>query len=252
MNKNKYKKKTKLLGIPVVGDKDHIWPEVEMRKWQIIENILVAGMRGMKNCIFEEGDLALEKMDTGDYAVVLRATGISASAKGVVSGFFFHAPRTVRWKNLAPGRRYYLYLSSMPKTYIDSSKVRVIVSAHKMNGRSMLLMATADLSGDEYSLNTHPDGKVYSSNLSAPSAMFSPQVVEFQTGGEEGIVLSAGGKVSFVQVCQMRVDGASSKPMGAVAVGYHGSDTNVERQSQFVVYNDGERGLPAKAMVFCE
>ncbi len=250
--KNQYKQRTKLLGIPVPGDNDHIWPEVEMKKWQIVENILVAAMRGLRNCLFEEGDLSLECGTSGDYVVVLRATGRSSSAKGVVSGFFFNAPRTIRWEPLKPGRQYYLYLSSMPKTYLDPTQVRTVVSTHRLTGRSMLPMAVADLRGDDYSLNTQPDGKVYSTSLSAPVAIFTPRVIEFRTGGEKGILLSTGGKVSFVQVSQMRIDGEDTEAMGEVSIGYYGSDANVERAEQFMVYNNGEGGVPAKALIFCE
>jgi len=249
--KNKYKQRTKLLGIPVVGAGDHIWPELELKKWQIVENILVAAMRGLKNCLFEEGDLRLESVGSDEYAVFLRATGRSASAKGVVSGFFFHAPRTVCWKPLKPGRKYYLYFSSMPKTYVDPSQVRAVVSAHKLSGRSLLPVAVANLKGDEFSLETQPEGKVFSDNLVAPMATLSSQVVKFKTGGEKGVVLSAGGKVSFVQISQMAVDGAETDSMGDVQIGYHGFDANVERPSDFCVYNKGKSGLVAKALVFC-
>jgi len=250
--KNKYKQRTKLLGIPVPGEDDHIWPKVEMKKWQIVENILVAGMRGMKNCLFDEGDMSLELVDGDTYAVVLRATGRSASAKGVVSGFFFHAPRTVRWEPLKVGRQYYLYLSAMPKTYLDPTKVRTVVSAHSLSGRSLLPMAVVDLRGDDYSLNSQPDGKVYSASMSAPASLFTPRVVEFRSEGKEGVVLSSGGKVSFVQVSKMQIDAEESKEMGEVSVGYYNSDNKVERPDQFVVYNSGEKGVPAKALVFCE
>ena len=250
--KNAYKQRTKLLGIPVVGDGDGIWPEVEMKKWQIVENILVASMRGIKNCLFEEGDLVLERLSEEQYAVVLRATGLSASAKGVVSGFFFNAPSTVRWQPLTPGRKYYIYFSSMPKTYLNPSLVRTVVSHHPLTGRSMLLMAIADLRGPKHMLDAHPDGKVYSSSMSAPAMTFTPKVVDFPTGGEKGVLLSAGGKVCFVQVCQRKTDGRDFGVVGEVSVGYFGSDANVEKPNQAMVYNNGETNVPARALIFCE
>ena len=53
-NKNKYKQATKYLGIPVPGWQDGIWPDLEMMKWQMVENMLMASMRGSVNSIFRE------------------------------------------------------------------------------------------------------------------------------------------------------------------------------------------------------
>ena len=46
MKSKQYKLRTPRLGLPVPGYKAHIWPEIEMMRWQIVENLLLAGPRG--------------------------------------------------------------------------------------------------------------------------------------------------------------------------------------------------------------
>ena len=52
-----YKQKTPHLGIPVVGNRDRISPDVEMRKYTIIENMLIAGTQGLTEVVFDDGEI---------------------------------------------------------------------------------------------------------------------------------------------------------------------------------------------------
>jgi len=47
----KYRQQTKILRLPVVGDGDRFDPKLELRKYQIIENMLLAGMKGVRNSL---------------------------------------------------------------------------------------------------------------------------------------------------------------------------------------------------------
>lgn len=165
MNEKKYKQRTKVLGIPVLGDGDYIVPEVELRKYQIIENMLLASTSGIKNCLFSEGDLALEKAANETFIVVLRANGGSASATGIIGRSYFSAPSIVRWEGLVVGKRYYLYLVGSPKTLVEPSMVRPVVSEFEKKEVLGILMGTVDLTGPAGILERVPDGKVYARDL---------------------------------------------------------------------------------------
>lgn len=167
MNERQYKQRTKVLGIPVVGNGDHIWPETELMKYQIIENMILAGTKGIKNCLFEEGDLSIEKRPDGKFAVVLRATGQSPSAIGIVSGAYFEAPSRLDWEGLEPGKCYFLYLAGGPRTKIDPSLVRTTASEHERKEleKTSILIGKADLRGDNAVLDRYPDGKLYARDL---------------------------------------------------------------------------------------
>ena len=249
--KNRYKNRTKRLGIPVVGPKDHIWPEVEMKKWQLVENILLAVMGDTRNCVFAEGDFAIEKQTDGSYTAVLRAVqGGMPSVSGVVSGMFVEAPKVVRWEKMAPGGKYYLFIHVTRRTRTDPSAIRVTCSRFNAGSRSRMLMGVADLTGDEFTLDRHPDGKKYSTGLTIPGLVLSPQVIDFETGGQgEGILLEAAGKIVFVQVSSCH---HPSMKAGEFSFGYHSTDEKVLRKNQVMVYNSGVIGLSVKALIFCE
>jgi hypothetical protein len=159
-----YNQKTRYLGIPVVGYGNTIIPEVELRKYQIIENMLLAGTQGVRNVVFDDGSYRLEKESDGMFLVSLSATGASPSAEGMANGIYFKAPPQVVWGGLAAGFQHFLYLTTSVKTYADHEEVRAVSSIHPLeNG---LLMASAELRGaGPVSLDTYPDGKVYSADV---------------------------------------------------------------------------------------
>ena len=123
-----YKQKTAYLGIPVVGFDDHIEPETELRKYQIIENMLIAGTQGVKCCVFDDGDYRIERQADGQYEVTLSATGGSPSASGMVGGAYFFTTDQLKWSDLKAGEMHYLSLTGSYKTFANPSRVRTVSS----------------------------------------------------------------------------------------------------------------------------
>ena len=165
MNDKQYKQRTKVIGFPVVGYGDSIWPEIELKKYQLIENMLLAAMKGMDNCLFEEGDMSLRKQEDGSFAVDLRPIGITRSAVGILGGTYFEAPPSLRWDGLLTGKIYYLYLTKTPKTLLDPSSVRTFTAEYKKEARACILMGVVDLRTDKPILERYPDDKLYTSDL---------------------------------------------------------------------------------------
>jgi len=161
----RYKNKTKILGIPCPGYGDRIWPEMELLRMQIIENMLLGGMRGALNSVFEEGAMRILVDENGKYRVTLLATGNAPSATGTVGGAYFKAPSSVAWEGLENGRTYLLYLKGSSKTFQDPSEVRPIASERRIMASNVVLLAKADLRGDNPVLDRNPDGKVNSRDL---------------------------------------------------------------------------------------
>jgi hypothetical protein len=160
-----YKKRTRHFGIPVPWYGNKIIPEQELRKYQIIENALLAGMGGIWSCVFDDGTYRLENESDGRFRVVLSATGASPAAEGVVGRTYFMVPSNLRWEGLAAGATYYLYVRPSRGMYDDCSKVRSASSTHLLRRRDALLMAVADLSGDVGAVDPEPEGKLYASDL---------------------------------------------------------------------------------------
>jgi hypothetical protein len=169
MKDKTYKQRTRFLGIPVVGNNDSIWPEVELKKYQIIENLLLAGLKGMQSCIFDEGDLCLEKNPNGEFYVVLRPIGIQPALEGIVGSAYFLVTDILKWDSLVVGKRYYLYVARTVHTFSDSSSVRAILSEYEQHGKLNILVGTVDLTGDKPSLNRSPKGKVHIFDLTKHS-----------------------------------------------------------------------------------
>jgi hypothetical protein len=160
-----YKQKTRYLGIPVIGYGNRIIPEQELKKYQVIENMLLAGLGGVKSCVFDDGSYSLESESDGSFRVVLGATGSSPGAEGIAGGVYFHV-ESVRWDGLKAGSKHYLYLATSSKTYEDCSAVSAVSSVHPgVEGDGSLLMAVVDLQGAVGSVDADPDGKLYSSDL---------------------------------------------------------------------------------------
>lgn len=159
-----YRQRTKLLGLPVIGLNDRIQPDLELQKYQIIENLLVAGTQGVKNCVFDDGTFRLDRETDETFYVSLSATGHSPSAHGIVGGAYFFAQSRIKWEGLAKGYIYWLYLRGNPKTFEIPSEVRTIASQYPLEG-DVVLLAKVDLSSDPPSLDANPDGKIYSEDL---------------------------------------------------------------------------------------
>ena len=286
MSDKVYKQRTKVLGIPVVGYKDKVWPEIEIKKYQMIENMLLAAMKGIDNCLFEEGDMSLNKQENGNFSVVIHPQGCTRSAVGILGGTYFCAPPSLEWNDLEIGKKYYLYLTKTPKTLVDPSSVRTFTSEFTRNTKAIVLMGVVDLQSDPPVLDRYPDDKLYTSDIAehlvdsnnphgdnvtqnelmvvkklsldsnseviigdvvTPSASLIPQILDFKSGGGKGIVLVASSKVVFVQVCRLS---GSQGELGEVSIGYYGKDEKVENEKSFIVYNTDNSGIPMRVIVF--
>lgn len=297
MRRNGYKQRTEKLGIPVVGKGDGIYPEVELRKYTIIENMLIAGTQGLKEVVFDDGSYVLE-MDGDEYVVRLKAAAPTPSIHGIVSGFYFKGASVLKWEGLKRGRFYYLYVKSTPSTPHQSSAVRLVNSTVRIE-KDALLAATVDLREEIPQLEAYPDGKVYSQDVARhvadsvnphglkvtqseitvtdrlclgenaeveiagkkvePEAVAMAlaslagrrvRILNFLSGGQEGTPMSVDGRVVSVHVTR-RCAGKIDKLAGEIGVGYFGEDENVDSESEFVVYNTGENGVPMQALVVC-
>jgi len=268
MKENQYEHKTPGLGIPVPGDNDCIWPDVEMRKWTIIENLLMGASRATPNCLFKEGSMSV-KPDGDKFKAVMVAAGGDPSAEGLTGGNYFLAPSTLEWTGLEAGNSYLLYLVGSQATILDPSQVRPASSTTGLGSSRAVLVAAVSLRGETV-LDMRPKGKVIAGKMGLHMSdsenphgeilrqsvleagklsvggdeVKLPQVMELKSGGKNGVVLEAKAPVKFAlaQGCAFGV--------GEISVGYHGSDSKVEKPECFVVYNAGNEGVPIRVIIF--
>lgn len=159
-----YKQSTHRLGIPVHDYGDRILPEVELRRFQIIENMLLAGTHGIRNAVFDDGLFSINQETDTTYVVTLSATGHEPSAKGLVSGTYFEASPSLSWKGLTKGFVHYLYLRGTSDIFVDASAVTEISSIYSLEGDNVLI-AVADCHCDQPKVDPYPDGKLYVEDL---------------------------------------------------------------------------------------
>lgn len=154
-----YSQKTVHYGIPVLGYGDRILPEVELKKWQTIENLFLACLRGESTAIFAEGNLSLEyRRDKKIYAV-MREAGNGVICRGMSSGAYFNAVKPIEWGPLVPGSTYYLEVNSNVHTFGDSSAFSVSYSTMSSPSEKVALVATVDMRGDVFKIDRYPVGK---------------------------------------------------------------------------------------------
>ena len=166
MNPTCYKKATKRLGIPVHDYGDRLIPEVEMKRFQIIENFLLAGTHGVRNAVFDDGMFTIVRETDTTYSVSLRATGHAPSAEGMVGGAYFYASPILTWIELKKGYVHYLYLRGLSSVFENADAVVAISAIHPVEGDGVL-MAIADCRNEPPTIDTNPDGKIYSEDLGA-------------------------------------------------------------------------------------
>jgi hypothetical protein len=165
VNKNQYKQETNHFRIPVPGWGDGIWPELEMMKWQMIENMLLVSMKGNVNSIFNEGDLRISQDSNGSYTVTATATGNAPSLQGTVAGAYFDAPGSFSWTGLQSGKCYYLYVKGSSDTFQNPQSIDPVASTTRISMRYVVLVAKADLTGAKPTLDRNPSGKVNTRHL---------------------------------------------------------------------------------------
>jgi len=300
MSKNQYKQSTKYFGIPVPGWNDGIWPELELLKWQMVENLLVSAMRGNVNSIFREGDYRITRDGDGTYTVRLSASGNEPSLQGAIAGAYFEAPSSIVWTGLQDFSEYYLYVKGSPKTFYDAAEISTVSSEVRILSKYVTLVGKVDLRCNNPSIDRNPPGKVNARDLASHVLDYDnphgdkvtqdeilvrkhlalgdgndldleldvngevthiplSQVVaalkttntfaDFVSGGKEGVVLTAPGKITFVNVTRTSVDPQNA---GETAIGFYGIDSKVKSPNQAIVYNFGEAGISMRAMIVCE
>ena len=165
MIKNQYKQATRHFGIPVPGFKDGIWPELELKKWQMVENLLLAAMRGNVNAIFREGDMRIIKESDGTCSVFMSATGNEPSVQGAVGGAFFEAQPSFVWDKLEIGQSYFLYVRGSTDTFQDQRAVSPVSSITRQRNPYVTLVAKVSLIGDKFEIDRNPPGKINARDL---------------------------------------------------------------------------------------
>ena len=165
MSKNQYKQATKYFGIPVPGWKDNIWPELELLKWQMIENMLIAAMRGNINAVFREGNSMIMQEGDGSFIVKFLATGNEPAIQGSVGGAYFEALSIFQWTNLKAGSFYYLYVQGNNNTFQDAKDVCAVASTTRLSTSYVTLVATADLTQESPVIDRNPVGKINARDL---------------------------------------------------------------------------------------
>lgn len=160
-----YKQRTKILGIPVVGYKDKIVPEIEMVKWQMVENILLSSLRGKANILFEIGTFRIAETGDNEVSVRLIACGAKTSAKGLVGGMYFQSPPEVVWEGLKRGRKHVLYISGCIRTLKDPCCVSAVSHPYSVKRDALLMVGILDYSGEQPVLDPKPVGQVHIDDL---------------------------------------------------------------------------------------
>lgn len=75
------------------------------------------------------------------------------------------------------------------------------------------------------------------------------EIIDFETAGADGVLLSANGKVKNVQVNRRGKD--LDKSIGDFSIGYFGEDDSVDKDSEFMFYNTQETGVSMRALITC-
>jgi len=304
MSGNSYKQATRYFGIPVLGWEDTVRPEVELLKWQMIENMIVAAMRGNVNAVFEEGDIRIIRDSNGTYTALATATGNNPSIRGSVAGAYFDAPSIVEWKGLEAGLSYYLYIKGSTKTFYNSKDITPVASKVRLQTKYATLIAKADLTRGTPVIDKYPAGKVNARDLAQhvldddnPHGEKTAQdeilirnrlaigdgnnadleldvdgrvhhipvsklvdvlttsrtIVDFVSGGRNGVTLTGSGRVVFANVVRTGsvLFDKTDKKTGDVIVGFYGSSPEVHTPDQIIVWNLGDEGIPMRAMIVC-
>lgn len=291
MTDRAYKQRTKILGIPVVGDQDRIYPEVELKKYQIIENLLLAGLKGAFNCIFDEGDMVIEE-NNDNFSVKILACGNKPAIEGVVGSAYFLISDMIEWNDLNRGKFYYLYITRTNHTFSNSSSIRTIATEYEQKNKNVILIGSVDAREEKIILNRTPKGKILNKELrehiinsdnshgknivqdeitvrkrltlgdgfgteiiihsekekiTLPVSCLIPNIISFKSNGIEGIEITATNRVAFTQVSR---ESGKEGMLGEISVGYYGQDKNVKNFNNFIVYNEGDKDIPLRALIY--
>ena len=169
MSKSKtYKQKTRILGIPVLGFRDRIDPDIEMKRWTIVENQLLAATSGVSCRVFEEGDFSVVEESDKTFKVCLSGTGQRKALVGTVRGIYFEVSNYIEWTGLKRGYSYNIYVSGSTRLFANPFQVRAGSSTHfgnKEKSKTLVAKVRWNAGEDEYNLDLHPKGKIFSGDL---------------------------------------------------------------------------------------
>ncbi len=163
-----YSNKTPYFGIPFVSEGETIIANEEKKASNIIENQLLAGLKGVKCSVFEEGHFKLVENNDGTCLVSLSKNSMRFALCGVVGGAYVESEEPIVWDGLEIGHKYYLYVQYTNQLFEDEHAFRVIFSTTKKTDNSIfLLLAHVDLKNDNKIINSNPEGKIYSNDIAS-------------------------------------------------------------------------------------
>jgi hypothetical protein len=164
--KYQYGKNTSHYKMPSYGKGDIINPDLEFAKLQSIENQILAGTKGIKCCVFEDGNYTIVKESESSYKVLLNGTGRKKAACGIVNGIYFEESGRMSWDGLKIGHVNYLYISGTINLFEKKNAYRTFSSTFRRDlPKTTCLMATVDLREGKEEVNTKPFGKVSSMDV---------------------------------------------------------------------------------------
>lgn len=288
MKERKYRHRTKVLGIPVPGFNHPILPSVEMKKWQFVENLLMASTRGMSSCVFDEGVISVKKEENGDYTAKMSSSSGGRSISGIAGGRYFECRKSVEWDSLQKGRKYFLYMVSNVKTSENPRSVRAVASRYRVP-TSSVLVAEVDLKGEVPKVNIEPSGKssrrMMESHVGKTENPHGATVFQEELGvknlaivgtievDEDGPINKQGLKEAasmawVTRRIESKADGVVVTVDGTVKdvsisfeeepesddvvwAGYHGSDAKASKPEKVVIYNKYD-GIALRISILCE
>lgn len=162
-----YNKKTSYFGIPYVSKGESVNGDEEEKATNIIENQLLAGMKGVKCSVFEEGYFKIIDNNDGTFLVSLSKHSTIFALCGIVGGAYVESEEPIIWDGLEGGCKYFLYIQYTDTLFTDEHSFRLCFSTTPKsdNNGLFLLMASVDLTGTNRIVNSNPDGKIYSNDI---------------------------------------------------------------------------------------
>lgn len=163
-----YRGQTEFYKIPYPVNGDKLSEQEELKRMNIIENQLLAATRGIRCCIFEDGEYHLVDNVDGTYTVMLAGYGSRDAVEGIINSGYVWSKEPILWTGLKKNDRKYLYLKFTDKLYQDETAFEILSSGmlYPKESQFHLLMAVFDYRGDSLTLETNPDNKIYSNDIS--------------------------------------------------------------------------------------
>lgn len=167
-----YKNKTKFYRIPTLGYGDVITEEEEVKKMNIIDNLLYASTFGSSKYILEEGEYNLEPYDEGYVLTIKKPFGGKYNILGVVNyRLFFSTEEKIRSPKMIEGNLWFVYVEY--NSFVEDNPTRFDLIAKPVpveESNKYLLVAKVDLTDkNNFKIITDTD-KIYAKNILAHTA----------------------------------------------------------------------------------